>query len=167
MPLPETRQELLDKLETAYRQLDMEFDDISEFDGQIKHLEGLTSPADQIAHQLGWGECLLRWDATEESGRAPDMPATGYKWSEIRQLADSFYDEWRGTSLTDLRAEFAALRDRIREWIASLSDDELFSIGARDWAGDKWPIVKWIQVNTIAPYAAARTKIRGWKRERS
>ena len=49
-------------------------------------------------------------------------------------------------------------------WIDELSDEELFVPQQRRWSGDKWPLVKWIQVNTIAPYNSARTKVRRWKR---
>ncbi len=166
MPLPASHVELLEKLDAAYQKFDAEFDDISEYDSQIKHLEGKVSPADLIAYQIGWGECLLRWEATEKSGQQPDMPATGYKWNELGPLADSFYDAWRETELAAMRAEFSRLLGRLREWIESLDESELFTVGTRQWAGDKWPLAKWIQVNTIAPYISARTKIRRWKKTR-
>ncbi|MFV0414860.1 MAG: ClbS/DfsB family four-helix bundle protein, partial [Chthoniobacterales bacterium] len=40
------------------------------------------------------------------------------------------------------------------------TDQELFESKQRIWAGEKWAVVKWIQVNTIAPYCSARTKLR-------
>ena len=45
-----------------------------------------------------------------------------------------------------------------------MSGVDVFERGRRQWAGEKWPLVNWIQVNTVAPYKTARTKIRAQKR---
>jgi len=79
-------------------------------------------------------------------------------------LAQSFYDNASSKNLQQLRAEFKTLLNDLTLWIESLCDDELFKLNQRQWAGDKWPLVKWIQVNTIAPYRSARTKVRRWKK---
>ena len=43
--------------------------------------------------------------------------------------------------------------------IASLSDAELLEVGAFEPAG-KWPIARWLSINTARQYSTARTFIR-------
>ena len=161
MPLPTSRTELLTALRTAAGKLESEFDDIA--DARIPDVDGV-SPADRLAYQIGWGRCLLNWDQSERDGHEPAMPAEGFGWKDLGALAQSFYDEYDTRSIAWLRKTFRATVADVEAMIDRLTDDELFQIGRRDWAGDKWPVVKWIQVNTIAPYRSARTKVRAFKR---
>jgi hypothetical protein len=52
------------------------------------------------------------------------------------------------------------------DWIETLSENELFQSDKRKWAttSAKWPIYKWVHINTVAPFTNFRTKIRKWKR---
>jgi len=52
------------------------------------------------------------------------------------------------------------------EWIETLTDQELFTQGVRKWTGDKgnWPMVRWIHINSAAPFQNFRSKIRKWKK---
>jgi hypothetical protein len=95
----------------------------------------------------------------------PEMPARDYKWNQLGSLAQSFYKRESGKSLTRLREEFKVIVQEINGWIGSLNEQELLQPHHRKWTGDKWSMVKWIQVNTVAPYRSARTKIRRWKRD--
>nr|WP_280634492.1 ClbS/DfsB family four-helix bundle protein [Clostridium aminobutyricum] len=52
-------------------------------------------------------------------------------------------------------------------WVNSFSADELFKQDMRKWASStpsKWPIWKWVHINTIAPFKSFRSKIRKWKK---
>lgn len=167
MPLPETKEELIKKLTAAYEKLDDEFEALKEEDSRRKEIEGGISACDVIAYQIGWGNCLLFWETSEKAGIKPEMPADGFKWNELGKLASSFYKTYESMSLKELRAKFEETVNNILGLIEGMTEKELFSIGHRKWAGEKWPIVKWIQVNTIAPYSSARTKIRRWKREKT
>ena len=167
MPLPSSKEELLDKLQLAYEKLDAEFDDVTPVLEKDKQIEGNISCCDVIAYQLGWGQLLLGWDSTELSGSTPDMPASGFKWNQLGELANSFYQAHNEKSLKQLRTEFKQLYNQLTEWIESLTEAELLKPHQRHWTGGKWAMVKWIQINTIAPYQSARTKVRRWKREQN
>jgi hypothetical protein len=67
--------------------------------------------------------------------------------------------------LKELRVEFNEIYKELVTWIESLTEQEIFEPHQRGWTGDKWAIAKWVQVNSIAPYRSARTKIRRWKKE--
>lgn len=88
------------------------------------------------------------------------MPAPGFKWNQLGLLAHHFYKEQNNQSLEQLLVQFKTLVLEIRQFIESNNEDTLFGIGRRHWAGQKWPLAKWIQVNTVAPYGSARTKLR-------
>ena len=164
MPLPQTKTDLLNNLKQAYEKLDSEFETVDLESERLLQIEGKISCCDIIAYQIGWGRLLLGWENQEAKGHTPPMPAQGYNWSQQKDLARSFYQANANKNLSQLRQEFSQCLSEIVKWIESLSDGELFIPGQRNWTGDKWAIVKWIQVNTIAPYRSARTKVRRWKK---
>ena len=165
MPLPKTKKELLKNIRQAYLNLDEEVADISVQHERLKSIEIGLCPCDIIAYQIGWGDLLLGWEHQELEGSVPEMPAQGYRWNQLKELALSFYAQSADKSLSELRSEFNSTYRSLFEWINSTEDRILFDKGHRAWAGEKWPLIKWIQVNTIAPYRSARTKIRRWKKE--
>jgi hypothetical protein len=165
MPLPNTKIELLNNLDQAYEKLDAEFDAVeSEYERDCG-IEGNVSCCDIVAYQIGWGSLLVGWEKLELAGKTPEMPAPGFKWNQLGELANSFYEEQSKKSLQQLRNEFSELHQVLVNWINSLSELELFQPQKRRWTGEKWAIAKWIQVNTVAPYRSARTKVRRWKKE--
>jgi hypothetical protein len=164
MPLPINKDELLSNLQAAYSKLVEEAASIPSELERNPELEGGISPCDLIAYQIGWGYLLLSWDDLETRGEAVQMPAPGFKWNQLGLLANSFYRKHHEQTLKQLLAQFDVLFGEIRLFIESNSEDTLFGIGKRHWAGQKWPLAKWIQVNTVAPYGSARTKLRKWKK---
>ncbi|QDU32774.1 hypothetical protein KS4_08080 [Poriferisphaera corsica] len=171
MPLAETKVELLAQLEKAYRLLDDEFEGMLEGDANKKGVASskskdgeMVSCCEVVAYQIGWGGLLLGWEAAERDGQKAVMPCAGYKWNELGRLADRFYRENKGKSLKRLRSEWADIYAKIRRMIESLDEIELLEVGQRKWTGEKWSMVKWIQVNTIGPYGSARTRVRKFKK---
>lgn len=164
MPLPTNKIELLRNLKTAYSKLIEEAAAIPPELERSAELEDGISPCDLIAYQIGWGQLLLSWDELESCGENPQMPAPGYKLNQLGLLASSFYREHSDQELKQLLGQFETLMQRMRLFIESSSEEILFGIGKRQWAGPKWPLAKRIQVNTVAPYGSARTKLRKWKK---
>lgn len=165
MPLPTNKNELLEKLHQAYNKLDAEFETINSTQSKQKKIEGSISCCDILAYQIGWGHLLLSWETSELKGKTAVMPSPDFKWNQLGELANSFYAHYKNHSLDELRSIFMQLYKKLSTWIKNLSDDELFKPHSRYWTGEKWAMVKWIQINTIAPYQSARTKVRRWKRE--
>jgi hypothetical protein len=167
MPLPVSKSELLNNLVTAYSKLHEEATSIPKDLERDPGIEGGISPCDLIAYQIGWGKLLLSWDALEAQGDKVEMPAPGFKWNQLGLLAKHFYREQSNQSLEQLLAQFKTLQLEIQQFVESNNEDTLFGIGRRRWAGQKWPLIKWIQVNTVAPYESARAKLRKWKKSNS
>lgn len=94
------------------------------------------------------------------------MPAPNYKWNRLGELYQSFYKTYSHQSLRELRDMFKLAEQKWLDWIDTLSHEELFTQGVHDWTGTnpKWPMARWIHINSVAPFKTFRAKIRKWKK---
>ena len=65
-----------------------------------------------------------------------------------------------------------AINKVYEKFVVEFSDvDEktLFELNQRKWAYIKagWPVWKWLQINSVAPFTNFRPQIRKWKKEMS
>jgi hypothetical protein len=44
-----------------------------------------------LAYLIGWNELVLKWLFMDASAKTIDFPETGYKWNQLGQLAQKFY----------------------------------------------------------------------------
>ena len=102
----------------------------------------------------------MDWERNEKLGNEYSMPAPGYKWNQLGSLNESFYEKYSGYTLEELRSLFQEIEQQWQNWIDSLSEEELFVQGVRQWTGTKpgWDMVKWIQINSVAPFKSFRAK---------
>jgi len=111
---------------------------------------------------------LIRgWDKDELAGKEVVTPAPGYKWNQMGELYQGFYDNHKDISLAELTQMFQKSVDSLVEWLGGFCDDELFKSGGRKWASStpsNWAIWKWVHINTVAPFKSFRSKIRKWKK---
>ncbi|MEW4353627.1 ClbS/DfsB family four-helix bundle protein [Streptococcus pneumoniae] len=144
-----------------------EFATISEADKDLL-LDGVDrSPAQMIAYQLGWLQLLQSWERDEKAGLPVVTPHRDFKWNQLSGLYQTFYAAYASNSLQDLITQFEKELSSVLEQVASYTDEELFQPESRKWASStpsKWPVWKWIHINTVAPFTNFRTKIRKWKK---
>lgn len=107
-------------------------------------IEGNLSCCDIVSYQIGWANLLMSWEQQELGGKTPAMPNKGFKWNQLSDLAQSFYDGSNEISLSQLSGKFSEKYEELVIWIEPLSEQELFEPHQREWTGDKWAIVKWI-----------------------
>ena len=127
----------------------------------VGHAKGTTmSPAELVFYLIGWSELLLKWLDRDDSGKPINFPETGYTWRQLGELAQKFYSDYRSLTwpeglelLTDLNAKLVGN-------ISHRSDDELYG---HPWY-NKWTKGRMIQLNSAAPYANARGRIRKFLR---
>jgi len=144
-----------------------EFEDINEAEKNIRYDEVDRTPQEIIAYQLGWMNLILNWDREELEGKDVITPAPGYKWNQLGQLYQGFYDKYHDKTLIELQELFVTTVVSLVELVNGFSDDELFISGGRKWASStpsNWPIWKWVHINTVAPFKSFRSKIRKWKK---
>ncbi|MDQ0065438.1 ClbS/DfsB family four-helix bundle protein [Chryseobacterium lathyri] len=159
--------ELIEALKKNYLLYDKEFDDIFEDRKDILKPGVDKSPSQNISYQLGWTNLLLQWEADEKKGIEVQTPAPGYKWNNLRGLYEAFYEKYEALSLHQQRELLKNQVNEIVEWIETLDHETLFVPERRKWATTpaKWPVWKWIHINTVAPFKNFRAQLRKWKKE--
>ncbi|CDR34453.1 ClbS/DfsB family four-helix bundle protein [Criblamydia sequanensis] len=129
-------------------------------DRHLKVIEGTggkVSAADLLAYQIGWGKNLIRWYEEGVKGKDPEMPGNGFTTWDYVAIAKDFYQKYASN---DQIKVFKQTVSRIIEIIQiEEPTGQLDQIGVWEWctlvSGKKWPLRKWIQVNTVAPYKRA------------
>ena len=161
------KQALLDAVQTALDKYLAEFADIPESARNIRAADGGKTPSEHLSYQLGWVHSLLDWERREQAGEEVHTPAEGFKWNNLGGLYQRFYQAYGVYTLAEQQAMLRGKTAELCAWIEGLSEDELFLAGQRKWAetAARWPLWKWIHINTVAPFTNFRTKIRKWKRE--
>ena len=159
--------ELIEEIRTRFRLYDQEFDDIQEHEKDLLKPGVDKTPSQNISYQIGWTQLLLQWEADEKKGIEVKTPTPEYKWNNLKGLYQSFYEQYSSYSLAEQRGLLQKQVNEIIEWIEKLDDKILFESEQRKWATTpaKWPIWKWIHINTVAPFKNFRTQLRKWKKE--
>ncbi|WP_028545347.1 ClbS/DfsB family four-helix bundle protein [Paenibacillus taiwanensis] len=161
-----SREALKNAIHSTYLLLDQEFEDIDHHKKDVLVPEVDKTPAQIIAYQLGWLHLVMGWEKAERSNQEVLMPAPGYKWNQLGVLNRSFYAAYGSYSLHELRVLLQQTEQEWLCWVDELSEEELFTQGARKWTGEKpnWPLVRWIHINSVAPFRTFRAKLRKWKK---
>ncbi|PIF45098.1 hypothetical protein CLU96_2098 [Chryseobacterium sp. 52] len=161
------KSELIQAIKKNYLLYDQEFDHIKEDEKDIVKPGIDKSPSQNISYQLGWTSLLLQWESNESKGTEVQTPAPGYKWNNLGRLYESFYNKYSIYSLHQQREMLKNQVDEIAEWIETLDHETLFIPEQRKWATTpaKWPVWKWIHINTAAPFKNFRAQLRKWKKE--
>ena len=156
MPIPRTREDTVSLVATTFEKLMAELGtaDIGSFpcvdDWTVKDL---------LAVRGWWTRSVADWIEAGARGEKLDLPAKGYRWNETPRLNADIVKRARAVSyrrtLSDLRRGY----DRVMKLIDELDDHELLQPGVFVWAG-KWPVARWISINTARQYTTARTFIR-------
>jgi hypothetical protein len=158
MPIPTTRAELVEQVSSAYVKLREE---LASAGPEISELECVDdwTVKEVIAVRSWWTNAVVDWVEAGREGRTLSLPAEGFRWNETPRLnrrivADASEQDYE---LTIRRFEIGF--ERVIACIEALSDRELLEPGAFAWAG-KWPISRWISINTARQYVTARTFVR-------
>ena len=158
MPIPLTRQELTDAVANSYEKLSAELDRVN------PELETAVcvddwSVKDVLAVREWWTRKIVDWIEAGQQGKTPTTPARGYSWRDTPRLNADICKKCERRSFQATRKRLARGVQRVLATIDALTERELLEPGVFDWAG-KWPISRWISINTARQYTTARTYIR-------
>jgi hypothetical protein len=163
MPIPKTRAELVDLTRTSFEQLSAELDAAAEDLGGLHCVDDWTVK-DLLAVRTWWTEHVIGWVEAGRRGENPVTPAEDYKWNETPRLNADIVIAARGESYASIRSRLEKGYAGVMQTIDSLNDRQLLEAGTFEWAG-KYPISRWISINTARQYTTARTFIRRALRE--
>ena len=164
MPIPATRAQLVDAVSGSYRKL---ADTLQEAGARAGSLpcDGAWTVKDVLVVRAWWTEHVVMWIEAGLRDQKLELPAAGYGWKQTPQLNDDTVKRARRESYRSVRQRLHDGYERVMVIIEQLPDRQLLRSGAFDWAG-KWPVARWISVNTATQYASARTMIRRALRDR-
>ena len=131
--------------------------------GRIRCVDDWTVK-DLLAVRAWWTESVVNWIEAGRRGQSVVTPAPGYTWQETPRLNADVVSASRSEPFDKIRARLERDFKRVLSTIDALGDTELLQVGAFEWAG-KWPIARWISINTARQYTTARTHIRRALRE--
>lgn len=166
MPVPKSKEELLAAIESNYRKLRLELESIPTSlirKGNMPgHRKGtIMNACDLVAYLIGWGELVLKWHRIRDRGQEPDFPESNFKWTELGQLAQKFYADYKNEDFRTLLQRLDIAKGMIVHLVESKTDRQLY--------GSPWyrrcTMGKMIQLNTASPYRNAHGRIRRWKKE--
>ncbi len=163
MPIPQTRRQLVDQIETAFKKLDAELRDI-DTEMATRLCVDDWSVKDLLAVRLWWTRSVLNWIDKGKKGLVPITPARGYRWSETPRLNAAVVEKSQRRSFKPIVSELRRQYTRLLATIERLDDEELLEIGVYKWAGN-YPIARWLSINTARQYQTARKYIRRVKKE--
>ncbi|WP_160136875.1 ClbS/DfsB family four-helix bundle protein [Chryseobacterium sp. c4a] len=159
--------ELIEEIKKRYLLYDQELNDITEEEKDLLKSGVDKTPSQNISYQIGWTHLLLQWEADEKKGIEVKTPTPEYKWNNLKGLYQSFYNQYGAYSLSDQRVLLQKQVNEIITWIESLDHETLFVSEQRKWATTpaRWPVWKWIHINTVAPFKNFRAQLRKWKKQ--
>ncbi|MDH3290229.1 MAG: ClbS/DfsB family four-helix bundle protein [Gemmatimonadota bacterium] len=157
MPIPTTRAELVDMVSTSYTKLEKELKTLEADQAALPCVDAWTIK-DLLAVRAWWTERVVDWIEAGPTASL-ELPAAGYRWSETPRLNAAIVKEHAAESYESLRERLTRGVERVLATIDALDDRALLEIGVFGWAG-KWPIARWISINTARQYTTARTYVR-------
>ena len=158
MPIPKTRSELTDLISESWTKLHRELEEGGPDLAQIQCVDD-WSVKDVLAVRAWWAERVVDWIEAGQRGESPPLPAAGYTWSDTPRLNADIVERSKKEPYERVRARLKAAHERVLTASDSLDDTELLEPGVFDWAG-KWPISRWLSINTARQYTTARTYVR-------
>ncbi|MDY0192135.1 MAG: ClbS/DfsB family four-helix bundle protein [Aliarcobacter butzleri] len=166
MAVPVNKEELILAINTNYKKLKKELENIPIELTTLKDLEGhskgtLMSINNLLSYLLGWQELVLKWNVKKQNKEEVDFPETGYKWNQLGKLSQKFYDDYKNDDFNTLIFKLDKKVEEILKLIENKSNKELYEVS---WY-EKWTLGRMIQFNTSSPYANAKARIRKWKKE--
>jgi hypothetical protein len=107
-----------------------------------------------------------RWYADGHAGRTPDLPAHGYKWSQLPALNRGIRRKHHSRATAAVMREFEESYRRIHDLVVSLSTAALLDPGHFSWTGQH-PLATYLVPNTGSHYRFATRVVRRWLRQQA
>lgn len=147
-------------IQTEYHKLIREITKIPANSRNEKKLDGPGGPvsvSNWIAYHIGWGRRVLAWYRAGLKGNQPEMPGEGFSTWDYIGLARYFYQAYLYDGYREQEQEFNNTVQELIEIVeAEHATGRLNQPNIWPWctlkSGKAWPLSKWIQVNTAAPY---------------
>jgi hypothetical protein len=163
--IPKSRRELVTLVTTSFSKLRTVLEEAGPRSADSPCVDN-WSVKDLLAVRAWWTEDVVKRIEAGRHGESWPFPAPGYKWNETPRLNNDLVRAAQNQSYQSIRARLENGFSRVLSTIDSLSDRELLKVGVFPWA-DKWPVSRWISINTARQYTTACSFIRKALRNRA
>ena len=158
---------LKEEIEKAYARLIEVIRPLSQHLRSLPVIEGTggkVSVANIIAYQIGWGICVIDWYEAGINGKTSPMPMKEFATWDYVAIARYFYQKHQYDGGSEQERVFHGVVCKLLKIVEKEEESgRLEKLGVWPWcalrSGKKWPLSKWIRVNTSAPYKRACTLI--------
>ena len=163
MPIPSNREQLVGAVVSSFEKLDRELSEAGPGIGELPCVDDWKVKG-RLAGRAWWTARVVEWIEAGQRGADPELPAAGYGWNETPRLNNDIVRQAESESYEEVLARLRTAYERVLSTIDALNDEELLEAGAFEWAG-KWPLARWLSINTSRQYETARTFVRRASRQ--
>lgn len=162
MPAATSKEDLIAVTDKEYAKLQKLLSDIQD-DFALQKDEDDTSIKDVIGHRAHWIELFLGWYADGQAGKEVFFPAKGYKWNELKKYNANLRAQQANLSWSDAKALLQNNHEKLREFMVSHSDQQLYG-GPMKGANNDWTPGRWAEAagpshyRSVAKYIRARLR---------
>ncbi|MDP5216676.1 ClbS/DfsB family four-helix bundle protein [Ruegeria sp. 2205SS24-7] len=159
MPAATNKSDLLAAFDKELAKLRKTFDGINDAQSSLSLQDDNTTIKAVIAHRTHWMGMFHGWYEDGIAGREVHVPAKGYKWNQLKEYNDRLYAMGDATAWDDLLAEFETACKKLRAFIESHENIELYASGVHGWTG-KWTLGRYAEASGPSHFRSANTYIR-------
>ena len=159
MPAATNKADLLAVFDKDLAKLNKTLQGIDEAGASLSTPDDDTTIKGVIAHRTHWMGMFHQWFEDGVAGREVHVPAKGYKWNQLKAYNAPIYARGDATPWPDLLSEFGAACDRLRTFIDTHDDAELYQAGVHAWTG-KWTLGRFAEASGPSHFRSANTYIR-------
>lgn len=163
MPIPTTRDELVESIQTSLQKLHAELDSAGRTAGSLICVDDWTVK-DLLAVRCWWSNSVCDWIEAGLRDEMPITPAEGFGWNETPRLNAKIVECASWKSYRVIREELQTAYRRVIALVETLNDRQLLETEVFTWAG-KHPVSRWISINTTRQYETACKYVRKAKRD--
>ena len=88
---------------------------------------------DIVCHLAEWQEMVLSWYELGMSGKTPEVPGKGYKWSQLPDLNMEIYKKYKNLTWEEARQFFKKSEFNIMSTIKDMEEDTMLKPGLYPW----------------------------------
>lgn len=142
MSRPLNKTQLLESIQKQYAALEKFLAPLTPEEMAFSSAPGAWAVKDILAHLVEWQQMFFRWYEAGLRGQMPEVPAPGYKWSQLPALNQAIYEKYRSLAAEQALAMFRESHQKTIELIESLPEADLTIPG----------LYRWMNQNTLIAY---------------
>jgi hypothetical protein len=109
------------------------------------------SAKDILCHLAEWQQMVMNWYEEGSSGKTPEVPGKGYKWSQLPELNNAIYEEFKGLSWDEAQEFFGRTEKEIMRLLLETEETTLLAPGLQPWMNNN-TLIAYIGSSTASHY---------------